>query len=152
IVTSNGETWRQIRRFTLTTLRDFGMGKKGIEERIQEEACFLVERIRNTHEKPFNPTVFLMHAVSNIICSIVFGDRFDYEDKKFLDLIEMLEENEKHQKRIQTQLYNFMPTILDYWPGPHKTLIKNFDKVDDFITEIIKAHQESFDPSCPRDF
>uniref|UniRef100_A0A669QCC2 unspecific monooxygenase n=1 Tax=Phasianus colchicus TaxID=9054 RepID=A0A669QCC2_PHACC len=152
IVTSNGETWRQIRRFTLTTLRDFGMGKKGIEERIQEEARFLVERIRNTHEKPFNPTVFLMHAVSNIICSIVFGDRFDYEDKKFLDLIEMLEENEKYQNSIRTQLYNFFPTILDYLPGPHKTLIKSIDKVDDFITEIVRAHQESFDPSCPRDF
>uniref|UniRef100_A0A8C9EGT9 unspecific monooxygenase n=1 Tax=Pavo cristatus TaxID=9049 RepID=A0A8C9EGT9_PAVCR len=154
IVTSNGEAWRQIRRFALTTLRDFGMGKKGIEERIQEEARFLVERIRNTHEKPFNPTVFLMHAVSNIICSIVFGDRFDYEDKKLLDLIEMLEENEKYQNRIQTQvcLYNFFPTILDYLPGPHKTLINSIGQVDDFITEIVRAHQESFDPSCPRDF
>lgn len=152
IVTSNGESWRQMRRFALTTLRDFGMGKKGIEERIQEEARFLVERIRNTHEKPFNPTVFLTHAVSNIICSTVFGDRFDYEDKKFLDLIEMLDENERYQNRIQTQLYNFFPTILDYLPGPHKTLIKSIETVDDFITEIIRAHQESFDPSCPRDF
>ncbi|XP_072195540.1 cytochrome P450 2H1-like isoform X4 [Excalfactoria chinensis] len=103
IVTSNGETWRQLRRFALTTLRDFGMGKKGIEERIQEEAHFLVERIRNTHEKPFNPGKFITHAVSNIICSIVFGDRFDYEDKKFLDLIVMLEENEKYQTGIQIQ-------------------------------------------------
>ncbi|XP_072195700.1 cytochrome P450 2H1 isoform X3 [Excalfactoria chinensis] len=103
ILTSNGETWRQLRRFALTTLRDFGMGKKGIEERIQEEAHFLVERIRNTHEKSFNPGKFIIHAVSNIICSIVFGDRFDYEDKKYLDLIEMLEENNKYQNRIQTQ-------------------------------------------------
>uniref|UniRef100_A0A672TLS7 unspecific monooxygenase n=1 Tax=Strigops habroptila TaxID=2489341 RepID=A0A672TLS7_STRHB len=104
VATSNGETWKQLRRFALTTLRDFGMGKRSIEERIQEEAHFLVERIRNTHEEPFNPGIFLIHAVSNIICSIVFGDRFDYEDKKFLTLINLLDENRKYQNAIQTQV------------------------------------------------
>ncbi|NXE94736.1 CP2H1 protein, partial [Menura novaehollandiae] len=152
IVTSNGETWKQLRRFALTTLRDFGMGKKSIEERIQEEAHFLVERLKNTHEQPLNPGNFLIHAVSNIICSIVFGDRFDYEDEKFLSLIQMLEENNKLQTSIQTQIYNFFPTVMDYLPGPHKQLIKNVEKVDKFTTEIIMEHQKTLDPTCPRDF
>uniref|UniRef100_A0A8C2U5L2 unspecific monooxygenase n=1 Tax=Coturnix japonica TaxID=93934 RepID=A0A8C2U5L2_COTJA len=151
LATSIGE-WRQPTICRAPHCGDFGMGKKGIEERIQEEAHFLVERIRNTHEKPFNPGKFLVHSVSNIICSIVFGDRFDYEDKKFLNLIEMLEENNKYQNRIQTQLYNFFPTIMDSLPGPHKTIIKNTENVDAFISEIVRTHQESFDPSCPRDF
>ncbi|XP_030344646.1 cytochrome P450 2H1-like isoform X2 [Strigops habroptila] len=152
IVTSNGETWKQLRRFALTTLRDFGMGKRSIDERIQEEAHFLVERIRNTHEKPFNPGRFLIHAVSNIICSIVFGDRFDYEDKKFLTLINLLDENMKYQNAIQTQLYNFFPTLMEYSPGPHQKLMKNVDEVDKFILEIIAQHQKTRDPNCPRDF
>ncbi|NWZ74390.1 CP2H1 protein, partial [Acrocephalus arundinaceus] len=88
----------------------------------------------------------------NIICSIVFGDRFDYEDKKFLALIDWIEENNNLQASIQTQIYNFFPTVMDYLPGPHQQLIKNFEKVDKFTTDIVMEHQKTRDPACPRDF
>ncbi|XP_025906128.1 cytochrome P450 2H1-like [Nothoprocta perdicaria] len=152
IVNSSGEAWKQLRRFTLSTLRDFGMGKKGIEQQIQEEAHFLVERLRNTHERPFDPSNYLIHAVSNIICSIIFGNRFDYEDKKFLTLLDLLDENNRIQNSVSTMLYNFFPSVLERLPGAHHRMEKNIDGVNDFISEILKAHQETLDPSCPRDF
>ncbi|NWR74290.1 CP2H2 protein, partial [Centropus unirufus] len=102
--------------------------------------------------QPFNPGIFLIHAVSNIICSVVFGDRFDYEDKKFLTLIDLLEENNKLQNSIQPQLYNFFPTVMEYLPGPHQKLIKNIEMVDQFTLEIIEEHRKTLDPTCPRDF
>ncbi|NXF88340.1 CP2H1 protein, partial [Eubucco bourcierii] len=102
--------------------------------------------------RPFNPGSFLVHAVSNIICSIIFGDRFDYEDKKFLTLIDLLDENNKLQNSVYPQLYNFFPTVMDQLPGPHQKLIENTEIVNRFILDIIAEHQKTLDPTCPRDF
>uniref|UniRef100_A0A674K186 unspecific monooxygenase n=2 Tax=Terrapene triunguis TaxID=2587831 RepID=A0A674K186_9SAUR len=152
ILFSNGEQWKQLRRFVLTNLRNFGMGKKSIEERIQEETCFLMERLRNTHGRPFDPTLFLTHALSNVICSIVFGDRFDYEDKEFVTLISLVQENDKLLRSPWTALYSFFPTLMAYIPGPHRRIFKNAQEFRRLVLERVKMHKESLDPNYPQDF
>lgn len=43
ITWSNGDSWKEIRRFALLNLRDFGMGKKACEDKIIEECQHLIE-------------------------------------------------------------------------------------------------------------
>ncbi|KAL1250404.1 hypothetical protein QQF64_021409 [Cirrhinus molitorella] len=79
-----GHSWRQQRWFALHTLRNFGLGKKSVEERVTEESSYLVPEMLKVEGKPFDPHHAIQNAVSNIICSIVFGDRFDYDDRPIL--------------------------------------------------------------------
>ncbi|XP_038182408.1 cytochrome P450 2C26-like isoform X3 [Arvicola amphibius] len=93
IVFSSGKTWKEMRRFSLMTLRNFGMGKRSIEDRVQEEARCLVEELRKSNGSPCDPTFILGCAPCNVICSIIFQNRFDYNDQEFLNFMNVLNEN-----------------------------------------------------------
>ncbi|XP_069316257.1 cytochrome P450 2C18-like isoform X2 [Eulemur rufifrons] len=123
IIFSNGDGWKEIRRFTLMTLRNSGMGKRRIEECVQEEARCLVEELRKTKASPCDPLFILNFAPCNVICSIIFRNRFDYRDQTLLNLMEKFGENhrimsspwmqEKQNPQSRFTIENLLCTIVD---------------------------------------
>nr|XP_033937131.1 cytochrome P450 2J6-like [Pseudochaenichthys georgianus] len=152
IVFSNGNTWKQQRRFALSTLKYFGFGKKSLEPIILDEFSYCAKDIRSYNGKPFNPHLLINNVVSNIICSLVFGHRFEYGDKKFTKLMEWFDKGLEIEGSIWTQLYNSFPWLMRRLPGPHQTVQHIWDDVKDFIRVEIKKHKQNLDPSDPRDY
>ncbi|XP_008072766.1 cytochrome P450 2C18-like isoform X3 [Carlito syrichta] len=131
ILFSNGKRWKEMRRFSLITLRNFGMGKRSIEERVQEEARCLVEELKNTKGLSCDPTFILSYAPCNVICSIIFRNRFDYKDQNFLSLLKKLDENlrimsspwiqEKHNQQSEFTIETLLGTVTDLFAAGTET-------------------------------
>ncbi|XP_051055880.1 cytochrome P450 2C26 isoform X2 [Phodopus roborovskii] len=152
IVFSNGNIWKETRRFSLMALRNLGMGKRTIEHRVQEEAQCLVEELRKTNGSPCDPTFILSCAPCNVICSIIFQNRFDYKDRDFLTFMKKIHENVRILSSPWLQVCNNFPSLIDYCPGSHHTISNNINYIRSYLLEKIKEHQESLDVANPRDF
>ncbi|NP_001096373.1 uncharacterized protein LOC100124967 [Xenopus tropicalis] len=151
LIFSHGENWKVMRRFTLTTLRDFGMGKKTIEERICEESDCLVEAFKSYKGKPFENTLIMNAAVANIIVSILLGHRFDYQDTALLKLIKIINENVRLMGSPMVMLYNTYPSVMQWLPGKHKTVAENTLKLFKFLEETFTKHRDQLDVNDQRD-
>lgn len=156
VLWSNGDSWKEMRRFALINLRNYGMGKKACEDKIIEESHYLTEviekfkgkcflgnhphnrqhfRLQKNHAwisdlrgfvwllfsflflfagEAFDTTKPMNYAVSNIICSMVYGSRFEYDDPEFTSIVDRNNRNIQlaGSPAIQVSFNKFMNLIL----------------------------------------
>uniref|UniRef100_A0A8C5S9I7 Cytochrome P450 n=1 Tax=Laticauda laticaudata TaxID=8630 RepID=A0A8C5S9I7_LATLA len=152
LATNDERNWKERRHFMLSTLRNFGMGKKQMSERVQEEALCLMEEVGSIQGQPFEPKRKCTSAVSNVICAVVFGNRFDYQDQTFIENQKTVESLLKLCSNFTGMVYNSFPRTMEYLPGQHTKTFADIEKLCDFIHEKVVLHQKTLDIQEPRDF
>ncbi|XP_063351795.1 cytochrome P450 2K1-like isoform X2 [Pelmatolapia mariae] len=148
---SNGDSWREMRRFALTNLRDFGMGKRACEDKIIEECQYLIDIFKKSKGEAFDTTQPINCAVSNIICSIVYGHRFEYDDSQFTTLVDGTSRNIRILGSASIQMYEMFPSLFK-WIANRKEFFKTAAANSKQNLAIISHLKETVNPDMCRCF
>jgi len=155
----NLHDWQFTRKFAISSMRDFGGGKSSVEGSIHSEIEVLLEEFGKHSGKPFNCQILLGNAVSNIICGIVFGKRFDYDDEDFKFLIGTINSNFKDNPIGRP--INFLPAFIAelafrfmqaFSSSKATELFARWERQRQFVSTQIDQHKLDFDPDNVRDF
>ncbi|XP_056397466.1 cytochrome P450 2F2-like [Hyla sarda] len=152
IAFSNGEQWKELRRFAMLTLGNFGVGKSSFEERIREEAQYLTDVLKKSNGSPIDPNYHMERCVSNVTCSVMFGSRFEYKDEHFQKLVKCVRDNFRIMSSCWGLLYNICPSVMKHLPGPHRKILENFVFLATFIKNKMENNMKTLDSNNPRDY
>lgn len=85
-----------------------------------------------------------------MICSIVFGDRFDYGDETFHKLSKLLQKSLNEETGFLPQLLNVVPALVRI-PGVSQKVFRAQKEFMDFIDVVIEKHMKTLDHTYNRD-
>ncbi|XP_054631797.1 cytochrome P450 2F2-like [Dunckerocampus dactyliophorus] len=151
ILADYGTSWKEHRRFALMTLRNFGLGKNSMEERILAEIEFIMNTLEKSIGKTLSPRLMFHNASSNIICQVLFGRRYDYDEEFIKVIVQCFTENAKLANGPWAMLYDSLPMIRSL-PLPFMKSFENVKTCQKLARRVLAEHKSTRVPGEPRDF
>ncbi|XP_072033786.1 cytochrome P450 2J4-like [Amphiura filiformis] len=144
------EDFHLYRRFAMTTFRHFGVGKQSFEDKVAAESEILRQEIAKLRGVNSELHEFLNNATANVICSVVFGHRYDYNDDRFKSLMHLAN---RWNDAIGAGASETSLPILALLPSKAKREMNAVERpIRDYVTGIIEEHRRNFDSEHIDDF
>jgi len=149
ILNNTGKEWSAQRRFSLKTFKNFGLGKKSLEESIHFEVMEMIEKCFSGKGDIKMASDFNVPII-NVLWQIVAGDRFDLEKPRDASVM----------AAVRDIFDNGFKT--DFTPFEVAKIIPNLSglarqrevcaELSEFFGEIIEKHKKELDSLQPKDF
>nr|XP_038934433.1 cytochrome P450 2D1 isoform X1 [Rattus norvegicus] len=148
ILASYGPEWREQRRFSVSTLRTFGMGKKSLEEWVTKEAGHLCDAFTAQAGQSINPKAMLNKALCNVIASLIFARRFEYEDPYLIRMVKLVEESLTEVSGFIPEVLNTFPALLRI-PGLADKVFQGQKTFMALLDNLLAENRTTWDPAQP---
>eukprot|EP00057_Strongylocentrotus_purpuratus_P015473 XP_011669947.1 PREDICTED: cytochrome P450 2U1 [Strongylocentrotus purpuratus] len=150
---ASGDKWRELRTFVAKAFRQFEVEKEKLESVIVRESERLCKAFQDEANKSssdsqgFDPHHIINNAVSNIICSMCFGQSYEYSDPEFHHILTVV----GNSFRSLSPSGLLLISRYFYYTPLYREVRHNLAVLQDFIRGIVQRHQETFDPDNTRD-
>ncbi|EFO95535.1 hypothetical protein CRE_09245 [Caenorhabditis remanei] len=146
LVSANGETWAEMRRFALLAFRTMGVGRDLMEERILNELnsrCAEIDADAVNGKTIVHTAEFFDITVGNVINSVLVGKRFDDQNKKeFLKLKGLLDST--------AELFTIFDLTVPVWilqkvcPVRYARMIEVQEEIINYVSREAQERYEQF--------
>ncbi|RXG58823.1 cytochrome P450 2L1 [Armadillidium vulgare] len=167
IINNIGQSVQNLRRFTLTHLKNAGMGKSSMENIIRYELECLIEEFKKDAGKPVEIPWSLNVAITNILWKVIAGYtdklqisnvRFDVSDKKIQEFEKLISDifvHDQHPLMFIFDQYPILPKLIPRSIQAKLGLAPLFiiwDQLIELLKNDIDDHQSTLDDENPRDY
>ena len=141
--------WRLHRKLALSALKLYGAGGIKQEAIVTNEFDLLMERVHSRNGQPHDITREIRLAVTNVICALVFGSRYEPDDPEFLKFSDIT--NSIVSMLAAGSIVDVFPW-LRFYPFKSIQLLKEKCKErDELVGRIYREHVEANRVAAPQD-
>jgi len=153
LVFSQGTLWQEQRRFALRNLKDFGFGRKSMEEVLLAEAHHLCNALKLDLDCPTKLDYKLNLHILKALWRITVGEELNTENKDYELIFNKLAMNIRTGIKPKTLIMDVFPSLRSCLKNYFfKEILAYGKQIKGIIRQKIEEHLQDHDPENHRDF
>lgn len=154
VLLTDGELWKEQRRFLLKHLKDFGFGRKGMGEVAKSEAEYMVKDVMKMIADNNNNGGYVTHMhnffntyILNTLWTMIAGLRYNPTDPQMIMLQQLLFDLFATVDMVGC-LFSHFPILSILAPdlSGYKSFVATHKRIWKFLRDELAIHKEKFDP------